>query len=88
MSPILVRPGDKVAFQNLRADQYPCSMLVYYLDDEDLMIVWAVTLLAPEGGAKAIVQVPPAASWIGRRVEAAVIPAREPWPENLKLVEL
>lgn len=84
----LVRPGDPVAFHDLKRDQYPCSMLIYYVDGVDLMIVWAVTLLAPEGGAKAIVHVPPAASWVGRSVGAGVLPARVPWPENLKLVEL
>jgi hypothetical protein len=48
--------------------------------------VWAVTLLAPKPGEKALVQIPPARHWIGRRVDAAIIPAREPWPPNLKLV--
>lgn len=84
----IIRPGGKIVFHDLRSDQFPCSLLLYYVDGADLMIVWAVTLLAPEGETKALVQVPPAAHWIGRRVEAAVIPAREPWAANLKLVEL
>lgn len=84
----IIRPGAPIAFHDLSADQYPCSMLLYYADGADLMIVWAVTLLAPKGGEKALIQIPPARHWAGRWVDAAVIPAREPWPPNLKLVEL
>jgi hypothetical protein len=72
----IVRAGQSFSSADMAAEDYPFSIVAFSRENRLARVVWCVTVLRPEPGAKALLKVPPLKHWNGgRHIDIAVLPA-------------